>query len=200
MKTNKKVPTEQKRAGQANKRGNWRGNEDDPRRCKARTKRDATKRCSNYAIPGRDHCYRHSSVGVEAKHGLRSPYRVGLFEDLIAKFDDIPLDRVKDLTMEITLLRGVLAGMVEVLERADGDDERTAQLYNTATTIKEMVDTIGKTAERMERIEHGLKINLNARQVSALAHQVVAIINQEVPDPAVRQKISERIANLVVIG
>jgi hypothetical protein len=125
---------------------------------------------------------------------------VGLFEDLIAKFDDVPLDSVKDLTAELVLLRGLLAGLVETVKGGGSEDERTQALHTGADTIKGMVETIGKTAERMERIEHGLKINLNARQVAALAHQVVQIINQEVADPVVRQRISERIANLVVIA
>lgn len=137
---------------------------------------------------------------AQTTHGLHSQYRVGLFEDLIARFDGVPLDRVKDLTAEIGLLRGLLAGLAETVQQGATPEERAMALHGTADTLKGMVETIGKTAERMERIEHGLKINLNARQVAALAHQVVQIINQEVADPVVRQCISERIANLIVIA
>lgn len=200
-KKNARPPSKRKRAGQVNKRkrGAPVPEGDNPRRCKARLKGDPTQRCSRWAAPGKEYCTSHAPPD-RTTHGLASQYRVGLFEDLIAKFDDVPLDSVKDLTAELVLLRGLLAGLVETVKGGGSEDERTQALHTGADTIKGMVETIGKTAERMERIEHGLKINLNARQVAALAHQVVQIINQEVADPVVRQRISERIANLVVIA
>jgi hypothetical protein len=203
-KKNARDPGNRKRAGQVSKHSKPKiakpaPDPDDPRRCQARLRKDPSKRCSRWAQPGRDYCTSHQRGGKPPKHGLDSKYRVGLFEDLIAKFDDVPLDKVKDLTAEVVLLRGLLAGLAATIG-GDTPEEQQAALWSASPGLRDLVDTIGKTAERMERIEHGLTVNLNARQVSALAGQVVAIINQEIEDPAVRQKISERIANLVVIA
>ena len=133
--------------------------------------------------------------------GLGSIYKTGCLTKYIEKFEDLPVDQVKDLTGEVTLLRGILAGLLDSMPEPEDQDSHEAQLlWQTSETLRGMVDTIAKVTERMERIENGLKVNLNARQVTALAGQIVEIINQEVADPQVRQTISERIANIFVIA
>ena len=156
-------------------------------RCKARTAQDPTKRCRLRAIRGSEYCSVHRGKN-QIRSGLNNRYFVGAFGELV-KDIDLDIDRHKDLTHEIHLLRTMLTLL---LNKADTDDVADG-------AVLRYTEQIGKLAKTMEHIEHGLKLTLNPRQVATLANQIVEIINQEVDDPQVRAVISERIANLVVV-
>lgn len=170
-----------------------------PKQCKAHLKKDPTRRCSKNALPGGDLCRAHHNRCSRPVTGLTSIYQVGMFADLIKDLPPSAVDNIKDLSGEVVLLRATLNGILKLCSQEAGSaDEQATALMTMAPVVQTMADTISKVVDKMERIENGLKISLNARQVAMLANQIVHIVNEEVDDPVVRQRVSERIANMVV--
>ena len=159
------------------------------------------RRCKLRAIPGRPYCRVHSPGLTVTTHGKRSLYRVGIFDEVIKGVDCGDVDRIKDLTPEITALRGMLQALMEtvkIVEAKPEDTEAVRTLWGAAPMIASMLDQVGKLVKTMNQIDEGFKLQLNLRQVGALAQQIVMIINEEVQDPQLRAKISERISKLVI--
>lgn len=168
-----------------------------PRQCAAMRVTDPTSRCSRPAMPGSEFCHNHrrKQISPNVKKGFTTYYRIGTFTDVVDAAAALPDEEVKDLTGEISLLRATLTRGLEELRDAGGMTS-----VGAAPFIQSMTDAIGKLVTRMDTVQSGYRFTLNIKQVTAMAEQIVHIINQEVPDPLVRQRISERLRNLVVVG
>lgn len=181
------------------------------------------KRCK-HRIKGRSKlCPFHQNAvrGATAKgDGVSNIYRIGQFTSILDKYGP-GAQKAMGLSDELVLLKTMLGALLERLpvapplaeggvDEGDGDSQLPGSCelcqYRLATSyiqigpaVQGYTEVIGRTAERIERIANMTKSNINPRQVAVLANQIIAIINEEVADPGVRQRIAERIATIVLV-
>ena len=72
-----------------------------------------------------------------------------------------------------------------------------AKMMHHLKFLSEIVDTIGKIAERFTKIDHGLKIKIELGQLQGFVSFVIDVINRTVDDPQERQAISEALGGYI---
>lgn len=157
---------------------------DDPNRCQGSDYRYGKNRqCRTKALEGQTHCPKHASRS-DAKLNGKADTRMYRFQKYKEQFDSfVDHDDLKTLNEEIAIMRVVLQ---EILDECDGNRGMTilysSKLSDMCMRIKDLI-----LAARKLEIIAGTMINKST--VIMLAQSVVQIINDNVKDPAVIEKI-----------
>lgn len=170
-----------------------RGIPPDDKRCTAMSKR-TRKRCGRPAIKGKDKCKFHGGASP-IKHGKYSKYK-NAHPELKARIDAYLKDREEMLNIEnsIAVLRSITDLVMEKLVQTDTLTKKdvTPLVDLLVKTEKETVTAI----EKLHKIMHGETHTIKLESVQLLLQQVVDVINEEVPDERVRQRIAVKLQKL----
>lgn len=141
------------------------------------------KRCARWASRGKDRCPMHGGITtgiIRVSYSFQTEKMRAVYE----RFRDDP-DRV-DLSGELALLRTLMQG---ILDRFQGNPDQFP--LELISTVKDLVSDIGATAERLNRIEKGLQINVNVMQIRMVTEQLAVIIANRVSDPAIVEQVMQ---------
>lgn len=163
----------------------------DEERCTAKSKHTG-ERCKFYRTPGRTVCRYHGGLagrkptkGVEDM--IRNPeVKESAIKKRYAELKEDP--EILSLKSEIAILRAHLEKLLEAEEAREGggNAQYTYELRN-------FIESIGKTAERHNRIMNGEKYTINVSSLQIVIAQVVTAMNEAIADANVDAATADRI-------
>jgi len=150
-------------------------------KCTAKSKRTGVQ-CKAQAVNGKDKCYHHGGA-TPVKHGLYSKYAKTQLAGLITELRDNPdLTNIKEhVAFMFALLLKKLENMQEIFTDED------------LTQLATLSEKITKAIERWHKITFGEKYVLQVEEVQTIINQMTVIIKQEVKDPVVIERLSQRL-------
>jgi len=149
-------------------------------------------RCKQPAGFGTDHigvgmCKYHGGA-TPLKHGRYSKYTKGT---LTTKFDEFMNDpQLCDLHDEIAGMRAMIASYIEKKETVDDKD---------VAIMVALIDGVRKLIETKNKVEVGEKLTIDVRGVNFIVQQIIEIINRNVQDARIREKIANDIKAIKVL-
>jgi len=159
--------------------------------CGAKTR--AGTPCKKPAGWGTNHkgigkCKLHGGA-TPIKHGLYSKYTNHRLGDMIDKLsgDDELLNLRKTIALQQSLI-------IDILNKVE--DESLTLTPRLSKTLSDIGDKLGKNIERRQKVEEGEKYILQIEEVQNVVNQVVVIVQEEVKDPAVIDKVGTRLKEL----
>ena len=161
--------------------------------CTAKRKSDG-KPCMAYAVKGCRVCRRHGGATKRNQHGLFKRYSVGEVGKIVDAYVGDP--QLKDLRQEVGLARAMLRMLME----DTGGSYK--EMLQREQTIRRYTETVATLLEKLQRIEEGLKLQLDINQVYELGQRVATVVAEELKalgaDEQVTQRVIRRIAKLSV--
>jgi len=159
--------------------------------CGAKTR--AGTPCKKPAGWGTNHkgvgkCKLHGGA-TPIKHGLYSKYTNHRLADMIDKLSND--DELLNLRKTIALQQSLILNILDKVE--EGRLELSPKLSETLCDIG---DKLGRNIERRQKVEEGEKYILQIEEVQSIVNQVVVIVQEEVKDPAVIDKVGTRLKEL----
>jgi hypothetical protein len=159
--------------------------------CGAKTR--AGTPCKKPAGWGTNHkgigkCKLHGGA-TPIKHGLYSKYTNHRLGDMIDKLSDD--DELLNLRKTIALQQSLI---IDILNKVE--DESLTLTPRLSKTLSDIGDKLGKNIERRQKVEEGEKYILQIEEVQNVVNQVVVIVQEEVKDPAVIDKVGTRLKEL----
>jgi hypothetical protein len=153
--------------------------------CNAKLKHRPGERCGQPAGWGTDHvgegrCKLHAgstprgAASVHYVHGARSRYMQNVKNEIAQKVDAFLDADPFDLTEELALSRGLLEDFLSKIEYPMTDAHRGTAMM--------LVDRIGKTVERINRIKNDSA--LTAAEITYLAARAADVVARYIVDPA----------------
>jgi hypothetical protein len=137
---------------------------------------------------------KHVGIGKCKLHGGASPIKHGLY----SKYTKHTLaDTVQTLVddPELTNLRQQIAfKQAMILDRLDHVGEGMAE--SDMRFLADLSEKVARDIERLNKIEHGEKFVLKVEEVQAVVQQITFIINQEIQDEEVVERIANRLQHL----
>jgi hypothetical protein len=159
--------------------------------CGAKTR--AGTPCKKPAGWGTNHkgigkCKLHGGA-TPIKHGLYSKYTNHRLGDMIDKLSDD--DELLNLRKTIALQQSLI---IDILNKVE--DESLTLTPRLSKTLSDIGDKLGKNIERRQKVEEGEKYILQIEEVQNVVNQVVVIVQEEVKDPAIIDKVGTRLKEL----
>jgi hypothetical protein len=137
---------------------------------------------------------KHVGIGKCKLHGGASPIKHGLY----SKYTKHTLaDTVQTLVddPELTNLRQQIAfKQAMILGRLDHVGEGMAEA--DMRFLADLSEKVARDIERLNKIEHGEKFVLKVEEVQAIVQQITFIIQQELDDESVTDRIASRLQQL----
>lgn len=154
----------------------------DPERCQGVT---AAGQCQHKGIPGKQYCAVHisSTLRCEERSNQRN-YRIAKWRARLEEFADNP--QVKGLREEIGLLRILLEELVNTCTDS-------TKLILASNKISDLILKIEKLVSSCHRLEKSTGMLLDKSSAIQLASKFVQIIAEEVDDPVLIEKISDKL-------
>lgn len=171
---------------------------DHPSRCQSnshsRGNRWSGDQCWNYAAEGSKFCVAHGgTAGAKAAVEKRiSLYQITQFQARIDEMTQAGEDpnSVLGLRSEIGLLR-------MKLEKIFGECKSSADLIIHSQKINMTVQLIGKLIVDAKKLESSLGQLLDKQAITSLCDKIIAILDDEVKDPAILERVAGRIGAAV---
>jgi len=156
--------------------------------CTARSKRHQ-RRCRRFCAPGYHVCYYHGQgAGEPPTHGR---YSKSLPKDLAERYEHFKSDPdILSLIPEIALLRTHLERFMHTYT------ERQPVSAEIGEEMRAWGETLSRVCERANKILYGEQYTLTVQGFNALLAQVCAVINEEIPDAVLRERIAERLRQI----
>ncbi len=152
-----------------------------PTQCTAR-KKGTSEQCKAYAVNGTDKCKVHGGL-TPVKHGLYSKYTKHRLGDRIQELATDPdlLDLKQQIAFNLALILNKLESLKDTVSNED------------AAILATLSERASRNIERLHKLEHGEKYILQVEEVQTVVNQITLIIQQEISDPALVERIADRL-------
>jgi len=160
--------------------------EDSPDRCQGITKYG---QCQFRKVPGSTFCSKHGGNSVIEKQKKESlnNYKLTKFKGRLCELSQNP--NIKTLRDEVAILRMTLE---ERLNSLDGP----ADLIIHSHVISELVIKINTLVTSCHKLESSMGLMLDKQAILQFGSEVVGIIGDEISDPAMLDRVANRIMAL----
>ncbi|MFW5987868.1 MAG: hypothetical protein ACOCQA_00345 [bacterium] len=157
--------------------------------CGAKTK-GSGEPCQKPAGWGTDHV----GVGKCKLHGGASPIKHGFYSKYTNHRLAETIDELSENEDLLNLRKTIAMQQALILDLLDKIEEKELNLNaDLAETLNKIADKLGRNIERRQKIEEGEKYILQVEEVQRLVQQVTVIIREEIEDPKIISRISERL-------
>lgn len=164
--------------------------EDPTTTCNAKTKKGLCDEDAgaNTAHIGFGRCWKHGGASIVPGTGrqLQLPTADGL-KAIVERSKDDP--DIFNLRREVAISRGVSEYVQNMIMQEEDVDITNGLLR----TLNVFLNTTAKISKTLHEIENGRKYVVSVQEVKKVIEDMVAIISEEVEDPALQQKILDRV-------
>lgn len=160
---------------------------DDKERCQALAGKN---QCIQRQVPGSKYCPVHGGNKALKSEALASlnRYRLGKYQARVEHFTSDA--QIKDLRAELGILRMILEEKLNLCLEIP-------ELVIQASPIGELILKIQKLVETIHKLDKDLENLLDKPQILVLAERIIAIMNDEITDEALRLRLSQKIGEAI---